>query len=354
MPAPARDGKPDDSNDHEEVLHTPVIAQAPPTPAPRRSNFRLRSERRVTKAGGKAGEIAFGDITVALTNPDRIVFPDCGITKREVIGYYEAVADLMVPELRDRALSMERFTKGIDAGGFFQKHAQKHYPAWIERKRLGTKTIVEYPICNSAAALVYFANQGGVAFHIWTSRTATPDQPDEIVFDLDPPDGAAFALVREVAHVLHDLLDELDLPAFVKTTGSKGLHVVVPIAAKASYAQVHTLVGSITRLICGRYPDLVTTEFHKVDRKGRLFFDTGRNVLGATYVAPYSLRGKPGAPISAPLTWSELDDPALRPDGIRLRDFADRRAATGDPWFGFRAHAGSVTKATTKLAKLAR
>jgi len=301
---------------------------------------------------GKSGELVFGDVTVALTNTDRVMFPDVGVTKGDVIAYYKDVADLMVPELRDRALTMERFTKGIDQGGFFQKHAQKHYPAWIPRVELGGKTPVEYPICNSQAALVYFANQGGIAFHIWTSHAQTPLQPNEIVFDLDPPDATQFELVKKVARVLRDLCDELGLPPFVKTTGSKGLHVVVPVDGKAGFDQVHELVGGIAKLLVARYPDLVTLEFYKKDRKGRLFFDTGRNMPGATFVAPYSLRGKPGAPLSAPLTWNELDDPALKPDGIRLKGFAERRAATGDPWFGWRAHPGSVAKALAKLQKL--
>jgi len=300
----------------------------------------------------KSGELVFGDVTVALTNTDRVMFPDVGVTKGDVIAYYKDVADLMVPELRDRALTMERFTKGIAQGGFFQKHAQKHYPAWIPRVELGGKTSVEYPICNSQAALVYFANQGGVAFHIWTSHAETPLQPNEIVFDLDPQDASKFDLVVKVARVLRELCDELGLPPFVKTTGSKGLHVVVPVDGKAGFDQVHELVGGIAKLLVARYPDWITLEFYKKDRKGRLFFDTGRNMPGATFVAPYSLRGKPGAPLSAPLTWNELDDPALQLDGIRLKGFAERRAATGDPWFGWRKHPGSVAKALAKLSKL--
>ena len=299
-----------------------------------------------------AEELVFGDVTIPLTHTDRVVFPDVGITKGEVIAYYAAVADLMVPELRDRALSMERFTKSIEGGGFMQKHAQKHYPAWIPRAKLGTKKLVEYPVCNSAAALVYFANQGGVAFHIWTSHAARPHHPDEIVFDLDPPDDHSFEVVRQVARALHDLLDELGVPAFVKTTGAKGLHVVVPTDGTSTYDEVHELVGGIASRICDRHPALVTTEFYKKDRKGRLFFDTGRNLEGATFVAPYSLRPRPGAPFSAPLTWAELDDPALRADGIRLRDLEGRRATVGDPWADFRAHPASVKRATAKLRGL--
>src|SRR5262245_24968266 len=141
------------------------------------------------------------------------MFPDDGITKRELIAYYHDVADLMVPELRRRPLTIERFTKGIDAGGFFQKHAQKHYPAWIERVTLGGKTPVTYPLCDSPAALVYFANQGAIALHVWTSRCDAPFRPDEVVFDLDPPE-RRFDLVVKVARVVRELLDGLALPAF--------------------------------------------------------------------------------------------------------------------------------------------
>jgi bifunctional non-homologous end joining protein LigD len=302
------------------------------------------------KAAAPKHQYTFGDITVELTNVDRIVFPDLGIAKKEVLDYYYRVADLMLPELRDRPLTMERFTKPVTSGGFFQKHAQKHYPPWIDRVVIGGKTTVEYPIANSAAALVYFANQGGVAFHIWTSRTTDLDHPDLVVFDLDPPDGK-FDLVVQVAKLLHELLDDLGLPAFVKTTGSKGLHVVVPVDGVATYAQVNELLQAVAKLLCGRFPELVTLEFYKKDRKGRLFFDTLRNVAGATFVAPWSLRGRPGAPISAPLTWPELDDPKLRANSIGLRDFQARFDAHGDPWYGFRKHPGSVASAMRKLAR---
>jgi bifunctional non-homologous end joining protein LigD len=289
-----------------------------------------------------------GEITVATTHIDRVMFPADGITKREVIEYYHRVADYMLPELRDRALSMERYTKGIDVGGFFQKHVQKHYPAWIERATLGIKTKVEYPICNSAAALVYFANQGGVAFHIWTSRTEQPDHPDVVVFDLDPPEGN-FELARDVARRLHELLDELELPSFVKTTGSKGLHVVVPTDGKSTFADVMSLCGKISAQMIEKHPELVTAEFHKVARKGRLYFDVMRNALGATFVAPYSLRGKPGAPISAPIAWKELDDPKLRADAFRLRDIRKRLDKVGDPWAKLRAKPISVKAALNRL-----
>jgi bifunctional non-homologous end joining protein LigD len=296
-------------------------------------------------------EYVFGDITVACTNTDRVVFPEVGITKGEVIAYYAQVADIMIPELRDRPLTIERFTKGVDKGGFYQKHAQKHYPAWIDRVELGTKTKVVYPLCDTPAALVYFANQGGFVLHVWTSRKQTPANPDEIVFDLDPPDNG-FPLVQQTARIVHELLAELSLSPFVKTTGSKGLHIVAPLDGTASYDEVHVVCGGIAKLLCARHPELVTTEFYKKDRKGRLFLDIGRNSLGATMVAPYSLRGRPNAPVSTPIEWGELD--AVRPDGFTLGDIAARLDRIGDPWRDLRAHLGSLRMAAQALERIAQ
>lgn len=288
---------------------------------------------------------------VACTNVDRVVFPDDGITKGDLLDYYRDLAPQLLPEIRERPLSVERYTKGLAGGGFFQKHVQKHFPAWIDRALLGVKTRVEYPVIDSAAGLVYMANQGSIAMHIWTSRRATPDHPDLLVFDLDPPEGR-FDLVRRVALVLRDLFWELDLPPYVKTSGSKGLHVVAPLDGSADYAAVTRLCHAMTERLCARYPDDVTTEFYKKDRGGRLFLDTFRNALGATFVAPYSVRGRRGAPVSAPIEWEEVEDPALAPNGITLRDLRARLDSIGDPWSGLRFRVGSVATATKRLAKL--
>jgi bifunctional non-homologous end joining protein LigD len=290
-------------------------------------------------------------VEVPLTHVERVVFPDVGITKGEIIAYYREVADVMLPELRGRPLTIERFTKTIEQGGFYQKHAQKHYPAWIERVSLGSKTIVAYPLCDTRDALVYFANQGGFVLHVWTSRRAAPQFPDLLVFDLDPPEGG-FQLVSTAARHVRELLDELDLPAFVKTTGSKGLHVVAPLDPHASFDSVGALGHAIAAVLCQRHPDTLTTEFYKKDRRGRLFLDTMRNAPGATVVAPYSLRGRPGAPVSAPIEWAEVDDPALAADGIRLRDVRARLDSRGDPWRDLRAAPGSADEAARRLAAL--
>ncbi len=279
-------------------------------------------------------EYRFGERTVACTHVERVMFPADGITKGELLAYYHDVAPLMVPELRGRPLSVVRYTKGIDQKGFFQKHYQKHFPAWLDQVTAGSKTKVAYPIVDDAAGVVYLANQGSIEFHVWTSRKDAPDgavdRPDVLVFDLDPPDGG-FALVRDAARIVHALCDELALPAFVKTTGSKGLHVAVPLDGAARFGEVGALAGRLGQLLCRRHPELLTMEFYKKDRQGRLFVDMMRNAPGATWVAAYSLRGRPGAPLSAPITWDELEA------GARIEDFdlfnmPARIAAVGDLW----------------------
>lgn len=294
----------------------------------------------------------FGDTTVACTHVERVMFPADGITKGEMLAYYRDVADLMVPELRGRPLSVVRYTKGIDQGGFFQKHRQKHYPAWLDHVEAGAKTRVDYPIVDSPAGVVYMANQGAIEFHIWTSRKDALDRPDMLVFDLDPPEGR-FDLVRRTAQLLRALFEQIGLSAFVKTTGSKGLHVIAPLDDEATFEHVAALTTRIAALLCRRHPDLLTMEFYKKDRKGRLFVDVMRNMIGATLVAPYSLRGRSGAPLSAPIDWADVDDPALAADGFRLRDVRERLDRRGDPWRDLRAAPGSIAAAERALDELA-
>jgi len=293
-------------------------------------------------------EYTLDDVTIACSHTDRVMFPEDGITKGEVLAYYHDVAPLMVPELAGRPLSIVRYTKGIDRGGFFQKHFQKHFPAWLDHVEAGARTRVDYPIVGTPAGLVYLANQGALEFHVWTSRKDALDRPDMLVFDLDPPEGR-FDLARQAAELLHELLGSLALPAFVKLTGGKGVHVITPLDDGARFDEVGELATRIAGWLCRRHPDILTMEFYKKDRKGRLFVDVMRNAIGATLVTAYSLRGRSGAPISAPITWPELADPALCADGIRLRDVRARLDRRGDPWRELRACAGSVSAATRAL-----
>jgi bifunctional non-homologous end joining protein LigD len=296
-------------------------------------------------------EIRIDDRVIRCSSTDRIVFPDVGLTKGDVIGYYRDVAALMVPELLDRPLTFERFNKGIAGEGYYQKHAPKYFPDWIERVEVKGKTPVRHALCNEPAALVYLANQNALTFHVPTVRRPRLDRPDRIVFDLDPPEGR-FDLARAAARAVGDLMAELELPTRIKTTGSKGLHVVVPLAPEASYDEVYRFAVDGAALLARRHPDRFTTEFYKKDRAGRLYLDADRNHAGATAVAPYSIRARPGAPVSLPIRWSELDDAELRPDGTGVRELPRRLDAVGDLWADLDAEAAALGPARERLASL--
>lgn len=298
-------------------------------------------------------EVRAGDRVIAISSSDRVVFPESGITKGDVVRYYRDVADLLVRELRDRPLTLERFNKGIGGEGYFQKHAPKYFPAWIERTEVAGRKPVIHAVCNTAADLVYMANQNALTFHIPTARIDQPAAPDRIIIDLDPPPGR-FDLVVWAARRVGELLDELALPRFLKTTGSKGLHVVVPLDRSASYGAVYRFASRLARLLCARHPDRLTTEFYKKDRAGRLFVDIDRNHFGATAVAAYSVRAREGAPVAFPITWDELDDPELRSDGVGIRELPSRLAAVGDLWGDLETYSVALAPVASRLEQISR
>ena len=293
-------------------------------------------------------EWVFEDIRVKLTNTDRVMFPDCGVTKREVLEYYRDVAGLMLPEVRDRAFTMERFAKGIDVGGFFQKHWQKHYPAWIRKVELGQKTVVVYPVCDSAAALVYFANQGGIAMHIWTSRTAAK-YPDLLVFNLNPPEGR-FNLVRTAALELKTLFDDLDQPTFVKTTGSKGLHVVVPLDGRAMFGEVMALGNRVAKVLCAEPPRQVSAGVLQEGPQGAaLPRRHAQRPRGDHHRAVLAARPTGRAAVGADRVGGGRGPAALKPNGFTLRTIRDRLELLGDPWSNLRHTVASVDDADAAL-----
>ena len=267
-----------------------------------------------------------------ITHPDKVLFPDDGITKGEVAAYYDAIAPFMLPHLRQRPITMERFPAGIGAKGFLQKDVVKGFPAWLKRveapKKGGT---VHYALAGDRRSLAWLANQNTIAMHVWASRSPRLDRPDICVFDLDPsredPD-----VLRTVVLGLRDLLDELGHPSWVKTSGSKGFHVVVRLKARATFDDSSRLASRVADAFVQRYPKLLTMEFSKADLRGRILVDIGRNRAGATFVAAYSVRPKPGAPVSAPCTWQEIEQGVVGPQTFTLRMMAARVATVGDLW----------------------
>ncbi|KAA6217729.1 non-homologous end-joining DNA ligase [Streptomyces filamentosus] len=271
-----------------------------------------------------------GRRVVPVSRPEKVLFPEDGITKADLAAYYRAVAPRMLPHLRGRPLMLERRPDGIGGRGFMQKDVPDHFPEWVRRVELPKEGgTVTYVLCEDAATLVFLADQGCVTVHRWLSRADRPDHPDRLVLDLDPPDGD-FGQVREAARLLHGLLDEVGLPSLPMTTGSRGLHVVVPLDRRAPFDDVRAFASDLAGVLADRHPDRLTTEARKKDRGGRLYLDVQRNGYGQTAVAPYAVRAHPGAPVAAPVTWDDLEDPGL---GARHRSLADvDLLLKDDPW----------------------
>ncbi|MEV6548665.1 non-homologous end-joining DNA ligase [Streptomyces sp. NPDC051597] len=274
--------------------------------------------------------IRVGGHTVEISRPEKVLFPEDGITKADLVDYYRAVSRRMLPHLRGRPLMLERHPDGIDGPAFMQKEASEHFPDWIHRAELPKEDgTVTYTVCDDTATLVYLANQACVTVHRFLSRADRPDHPDRLVFDLDPH-GDDFAPVREAARWTRRLLEELELPATLMTTGSRGLHVTVPLDRSASFDEVRAFARDAAEVLAARHPDHLTTQARKQSRGDRLYLDIQRNGYAQTAVVPYAVRALPGAPVAAPLAWADLDDPDL---SARRRTLSDvDRLLEDDPW----------------------
>ncbi len=293
-----------------------------------------------------------GRRAIETSNEHKVLFPRDDVTKGELIAYYHEVASVMVPYLKGRPLTIQRFPDGIEKNGFYQKDASKYLPEWIHTKKLPKdKGFVNHVICDNPATLVYLANQAAITLHTGTSRVDRIDQPDQLIFDLDPVEDD-FRSAQEAAALLYALLDEINLPHFAKTTGGKGLHIVVPLRRGRDYGDVRAFSEDTARVLERRAPNRLTTEVRKAKREGRLYLDVARNGYGAHAVAPYSARPSPGAPVSTPLSADEIFDPNLRPERFTIKTVVERIAAQGDPWAGIKTRAVTLTRARAALDKL--
>lgn len=265
-----------------------------------------------------------------MSNADRVVFPDDGITKGEVVAYYQEVGDRMLPYLAGRALSVERFPKGIGGEGFMQKNTPDHYPDHLFRRHPvpkedgGTTT---YPVIDSAEAIPYLANQGVITFHVPPVLVEDVTRPDWVTWDLDPPPGRP-DLVRAAATELRSVLDSFGLATMPMTSGAKGYHLRARLKPGLDGDVVAEMARGIAELAAAAHPELMTTAFLKRERGDRVFVDWLRNAAYATAVSPWSLRARRGAPVAVPLEWDEIE--GVDPDGVRLTE-ALRRS---DPWTG--------------------
>jgi bifunctional non-homologous end joining protein LigD len=284
-----------------------------------------------------------------ISHPDKVLFPRDGITKGDLAAYYEAIAPLMLPHVRGRPVTMERFPSGIGQKGFLQKDVSKGFPAWLQRVEAPKKGgVVHYPLIDESRALLWMANQNCITPHVWTSRTPRLYQPDVCVFDLDPSVEDVGA-VQRAALVVRDVLAEAGLASWVKTSGSKGFHIVAPLDSESDFEDVSALADVIGRRVVEREPELLTMEFMKADRGGRIFMDINRNDYGATFASAYAVRARPGAPVSAPCTWDEIADGSVAPTSFNVRSMLDRVATVGDLWLEMAQTLQSAKKALAHL-----
>jgi bifunctional non-homologous end joining protein LigD len=283
---------------------------------------------------------------VKLSSPDKVLFPADGLTKTDLFGYFGAVAPAMLPHLADRPLSLERYDRGIAAGRVFVQNVPKGAPAWLRHARTPKRGggTVDHPVVHDGEGLLWLAQQNVPTVHAWTARADRLDRPDRLVWDLDPPGPEAFEVARATALALGEVLREAGCEPWAMTSGSKGLHVVVPIARRSSWEAARAAMVAVAEEVVARDPATRTLEWLKADRGGRLLVDV-RTGYGHTTVVPYSVRARDTAPVATPLRWEELEDPALHARAWTLRTVPDRLDRLGgDPWSGIAAAAGGVPR----------
>lgn len=296
----------------------------------------------------EAALVRIGRHTIEITRPEKVLFPEDGITKGELIEYYARIAPRILPHIRNRPLALERYPDGIHKQRIFQKAVSSYFPQWIRRvtvKKVGGT--VTHVVCNDSATLVYLANQACLTPHIFLSRVDKLELPDQMVLDLDPQ-GEDFELVRSTARAFKQLLDDLELPAYLKTTGSRGLHVVVPLQRREGFDSVRDFARELARIVVSQAPKERTLESLKIKRGNRVFIDTNRNAYAQLVAPAYAVRARPRAPVSVPLDWSELGKENFRSDSVTIRTISDRLDQE-DPWADFWQRGVSLTRARRRL-----
>ena len=290
-----------------------------------------------------------GGRTIEVSKPDKVLFPEDGLTKADLVEYYTAVGGTMLPHVAGRPVAMRRFPDGIGEVGFFEKKAPEHFPDWIDRVEVRTQEASQkHIVCTEEATLAYLADQACVEPHVWLAREDDLDHPDELIFDLDPS-VEDLGRLRDSARSLRGLLDELGLTSFIKTTGSRGFHVQVPLDRSADFGTVRDFARAVAETLAADDPEQMTTEQRKNKRGERVFLDYLRNAYGQNAIPPYGVRARPGAPVATPIDWSELGRAA--PDGYDMTSVLRRLSQKADPWRGIGRRGFSLDEAPRRLER---
>jgi bifunctional non-homologous end joining protein LigD len=284
---------------------------------------------------------------IELSNQDKVLFPEVNITKGELIDYYKRIGSTMIPLIYDRPITMHRFPDGINKGGFYQQEVPGYFPDWFERvnaeKKEGGNAI--RIVCTKTADLVYLANQGCITPHIWLARKEKLNNPDRLVFDLDPPRNKGFKIACHGALALQKILRSLDLVSFVMTTGSRGFHLVVPLKGKPDFDTVRKFARHVADKVSSKNTEEFTTEQRKEKRGDRLYIDVSRNAYGQTAVAPYAIRPLKNAPVATPLAWNELEQGRIASaQQYNLKNIFKRLGQKEDPWAEIESKAVFISK----------
>lgn len=294
-----------------------------------------------------------GNHKLQISKKEKVLFPKSGITKNDIVLYYDAMADHILPFLKNRPLTMQRFPHGIGQQGFFQKNASAYFPDWIQTVKV--KKVdgwLNQVVCNTKETLIYLVNQYTLTFHITLSTVNSINKPDKMIFDLDPPKGN-FQLAADGAKTIRQLLEEeLKLNAYIMTSGSKGLHVVVPLKCQEDFDEVREFARQISQYIADKNPGKYTTSIRKNQRKGRLYIDFLRNSYMQTSVSPFSIRAIMGAPVATPLQWTELNKRGMSAQTYTLQNIFKRLEQVENPWRDFNENAKSILSAKKRLLEL--
>jgi len=291
---------------------------------------------------------------IEFSNLDKVLWPEDGYTKRDLIAFYDQIAPIILPHLRDRPLNLERFPNGIHGESFYQKNTPEYFPAWIERAKIyspDTRRDIYYTVCNHRDALLYLANLACIPHNPWSSRVQSLDNPDFVLFDLDP-EKAPFSMVQETALKLHEYLEMIGLRSYPKTSGATGIHIFVPLQPDYTYEHARQFAELMGNIMLQRYPRLVTLERAVKNRAGRIYIDFLQNVRGKTVVGPYVLRPRPGAPVSTPMTWDEIGRKNLDPGDYNMRTIFKRLDRLGDIYEPVLTDKQSLADAFGSLEKL--